>query len=67
MTQLPEVLNSGIEVMVFRDVRQPVYSDSCCHLNLTGNEIMARAIGEAIASDLARDSTNAPAVFNESR
>lgn len=36
--------------MVFKDVPDPVYSDSCCHLNGAGYAMVARAIGDAIGS-----------------
>ncbi len=32
----------------FRDVRGPIYGDSCCHFGSQGNEIISRLIGEAI-------------------
>jgi len=37
---------------VFRDVEEPLYVDSCCHLGKRGNELLARAIAKAIRDDL---------------
>ncbi|HET6250469.1 MAG TPA: hypothetical protein VFE47_22465 [Tepidisphaeraceae bacterium] len=33
---------------LFKDSRQTVYSDRCCHFNRTGNEMIARAIAREI-------------------
>jgi hypothetical protein len=33
---------------VFADVEEPIYIDACCHVNPRGNQLLARAIGEAI-------------------
>ncbi|MCH9651430.1 MAG: hypothetical protein K0U98_24605 [Deltaproteobacteria bacterium] len=35
---------------VFRDVPQTLYTDSCCHFNLEGNFLLARAMVDAIAA-----------------
>jgi hypothetical protein len=34
---------------VFRDVREPVYVDDCCHLNGLGNRLLGAAVGGAVA------------------
>lgn len=35
--------------MVFGAVAEPLYEDSCCHFNTKGNELLANAIGQALA------------------
>lgn len=37
---------------LFADEPATVYVDSCCHLNALGNELLARAIGEAVVERL---------------
>ena len=32
---------------IYRDVAEPVYRDECCHVNLRGNRILARAMAES--------------------
>ena len=39
---------------VFATEGEPLYTDSCCHLNGAGNAILGRAIGRAIASQWPR-------------
>jgi len=34
---------------VFRDVREPVYLDDCCHLNGLGNQLLGAAVGREVA------------------
>jgi hypothetical protein len=34
---------------VFRDVREPLYLDDCCHLNRPGNRLLGAAVGRAMA------------------
>jgi hypothetical protein len=34
---------------VFRDVREPVYLDDCCHLNGLGNQLLGEAVGREMA------------------
>ncbi len=41
--------------MVFADVEGPVYSDPCCHLNRTGNDLLARAMARVIVRELEAD------------
>jgi hypothetical protein len=36
--------------MVFAEVSEPLYIDSCCHFSWRGNQILASAIAEAIAA-----------------
>jgi hypothetical protein len=47
-----ELLTAGVAFQdltgIFAAVREPVYADACCHMNKTGNEIMARAVARAI-------------------
>ena len=38
---------------LFQDVEETVYFDTCCHVNRHGTALLARAIGDAIAHDLA--------------
>jgi hypothetical protein len=52
--------------MVFKDVRDPVYSDACCHLNGAGYAMVARAIGDSISNE-AEDSPQEPAQATISR
>lgn len=35
---------------VFRDHREPLYVDDCCHYNDEGYRILTRAIGRAVAA-----------------
>ena len=39
---------------VFAGHPEPLYIDKCCHVSRRGSEILMRAIGQAIAADLAR-------------
>ncbi|MEM9291962.1 MAG: hypothetical protein AAGD01_09800 [Acidobacteriota bacterium] len=34
--------------MLFETVDEPIYVDTCCHLNGFGNQLLARAVGEAV-------------------
>ena len=34
--------------MIFRDVDEPIYADSCCHYNQLGNDIQSRKIAQTI-------------------
>ena len=34
---------------LFAETREPVYRDSCCHLNSTGNRQLARAIADTLS------------------
>jgi hypothetical protein len=36
--------------LAFKDVREPLYVDTCCHFNRRGNMILAREIAKAIRS-----------------
>jgi len=53
-----ELRRSGIPFVdlrrVFAGNPEPLYIDKCCHVSRRGSEILMRAIGEAIAADLAR-------------
>jgi hypothetical protein len=35
---------------IFAQITQPTYRDNCCHLNPTGNELLAVAMAKAIGS-----------------
>ncbi len=37
--------------MIFAGIREPLYEDRCCHLNLRGNEILAEEIARRILAD----------------
>ncbi len=37
--------------MIFRDVPQVLYNDSCCHLNITGSTLLGHAMADRIISD----------------
>lgn len=37
---------------LFKDVKETLYVDDCCHFNQQGNALMARAIGQAIRNSL---------------
>lgn len=45
---------NGVNVIsavdIFDNVREPVYSDSCCHYNQTGNEMLAEVVAESLAA-----------------
>jgi hypothetical protein len=51
-----ELIAEGVNfhdlTMIFSQVPEIVYADSCCHLNLHGYEIIMRTIGETIAQDI---------------
>ena len=38
--------------MVFVDVSDPIYVDSCCHVNAEGSALLAEAMASAIDEDL---------------
>jgi hypothetical protein len=56
--KIPEMVNrmrqNDVNVVsavdIFDDVVEPVYSDSCCHYNQTGNEMLAEVVAESIAA-----------------
>jgi hypothetical protein len=37
-------------VSVFDKVSKPVYADSCCHYNQTGNEVLAGVVAKSITA-----------------
>ncbi|MBI2499723.1 hypothetical protein HYV88_05765 [Candidatus Woesearchaeota archaeon] len=53
--KLKELEKKGINVvdltMVYKDVNQQVYCDTCCHVNEVGNRILAEEIARHIATD----------------
>jgi hypothetical protein len=50
--RIPEMRERGVEVLdlsrLFAGVSEDLYSDPCCHYNLRGNELLARAVAGAI-------------------
>ena len=50
-----QLVSSGVRfhdmTQVFASERRPVYVDDCCHFDVTGYEILARAMGRAIVAD----------------
>ena len=53
--ELPGMKKAGVKVhdlaAIFKQTKDTVYIDKCCHLNDRGNEIMAQAIVSAIVND----------------
>ncbi len=37
---------------LFKDVDETIYVDNCCHMNLLGNQIIGRAIGQLVLSHM---------------
>lgn len=52
------LLSAGVDfqdlTMIYKDVKAPVYADTCCHANHLGYEIVGSAIAERIAEVLGR-------------
>jgi len=46
-------INVSSAVDIFDDVADPIYADSCCHYNQTGNEILADYIARSIFATVA--------------
>jgi len=48
-----ELKNEGVQfedlTMVFKDTKETIYRDPCCHINKNGNEIMAKKMAERIS------------------
>lgn len=42
--------------MIYEHVTEPIYCDECCHLNRTGNELLAAFIADQIAPQVDRQS-----------
>lgn len=40
---------------LFAEVEEALYSDTCCHLNRRGNDLLGAAIGRLVAAELATD------------
>jgi hypothetical protein len=40
--------------MIFQNVSDQLYIDTCCHFNLTGNQILGKRIGELIRADITK-------------
>ncbi len=38
---------------LFADIEETLYSDTCCHLNTRGNDLLGTAIGRIVAAELA--------------
>ena len=51
-----ELVKEGVNfhdlTMVFADRSEPIYIDTCCHVNTKGNEILGSIIGKAIVQDI---------------
>lgn len=56
----PELIKAGAELkkegeqiydfsMIFKDISESLYTDDCCHFNLSGNELFMREVARAIA------------------
>ena len=43
--------------MIFANKVEPIYIDTCCHFNKTGNEILGTVIGQAIIQDINTENT----------
>ena len=43
-----EGVNVLSAVSVFDEIREQTYSDSCCHYNQTGNELLADKVAESL-------------------
>ena len=54
---LPSLRKKGINVKsltsIYKDTKETIYIDVCCHVNALGNEIMANAIGKVITEHYA--------------
>lgn len=54
-----ELVSQGVEFhdlsMLFANVKETLYNDPCCHLNVRGNEMLADAIAGAIGQALAEE------------
>lgn len=37
---------------LFEDVDETIYVDNCCHMNMLGNQIIGRAIGQFVLSHM---------------
>jgi hypothetical protein len=57
----PELQRAGVRYRdltgMFKDVKEPLYEDNCCHLNRRGNELLAKAIVDTIAEAAALESS----------
>ncbi len=47
-----DLKKEGIEfhdiTMIFKDEKETIYRDDCCHLNKKGNDVLAHHIGQTI-------------------
>lgn len=61
---LDEMRAAGIHAWsasrLYDDVAEPVYRDSCCHLNDLGNRLLAERLAELAAEALGRDTATNP-------
>lgn len=46
--------------MIFTDHVEPLYADTCCHLNVNGGEIVTRTIGNTIITEFQNKVINLP-------
>ena len=53
--EAPKLIKDGVNyhdlTMIFADINEPVYRDTCCHVNYKGQEILGAAIGTVIRQD----------------
>lgn len=53
----PELADAGVSfydlTMIYSGEEEPVYVDTCCHVNDLGNEILAEAIARRVGEQLA--------------
>ena len=56
-----ELVNEGVSfhdlTMIFSDEIEPIYRDTCCHVNKRGNDILGTVIAKAIIQDFNTDIT----------
>jgi hypothetical protein len=43
--------------LLFQDVEEPLYVDTCCHLNQTGNDLLGAKVGAVLRDALALDAS----------
>jgi hypothetical protein len=57
-----ELVNEGLNfydlTMIFSDIVEPIYVDTCCHFNKEGNEILGTFIGQAIVQDIEKENAD---------
>jgi hypothetical protein len=48
--------------LAFHEVPEPLYVDSCCHVNERGNDLLGALVGRIVAEEIGRGGGAAPAV-----